>query len=246
MTNRQQAVDLTLYGGVDPREIPAYGVSEAAHYLKLPLGTLRSWIRGRGYPTRSGRRAFQPIITLPDKNLPWLSFMNLVEAHILDAVRYRHKVPLPNVRRAIGYLSRCGHKHPLADLLLKTNGLDLFIDESGLLINVSREGQIEMREIIEAYLERVERDASGVAARLFPFLKRHPTHVEREPKLVLIDPLISFGRPVMVASGIPTAIIAERFYAGDSVDELAEDYGRPKAEIEAAIRYQEFIETKAA
>jgi uncharacterized protein (DUF433 family) len=242
----QTNINLTLYGGLDPREVPAYGISEAASYLKIPLATLRSWIRGRGYTTRAGRRKFQPIITLPDQKLPLLSFMNLVEAHILDAIRYRNKVPLPNVRHAIKYLSKSGYKHPLADLLLRTNGLDLFIDQSGLLINVSRDGQIEMKEIIEAYLQRVERDASGIAARLFPFIRRHPIEVEREPKLVLIDPLISFGRPVLVASGIPTGIIAERFYAGDSVDELAKDYDRPKAEIEEAIRYQEFPEKRAA
>jgi len=240
-----EGIDLTLYDGIDPREIPAYGISEAARYLKIPVPTLRSWIKGCGYHTSEGKKSFQPIITLPDKRMPLLSFMNLIEAHILDAVRYRHKVPLPNVRRAIKYLSKSGSRHPLADQLLKTNGLDLFIDESGLLINVSKDGQIEMKEIIEAYLQRVERDPAGAAVRLFPFLKRHPKTAGYEPKLVLIDPLISFGRPILAKSGIPTAVIAERFYAGDSVDELADDYGLPKSEIEEAIRYHE-TEQKAA
>lgn len=244
-TTYRENVDLTLYGDADPREIPMYGVSEAARYLHIPVPTLRSWIRGRRYPTAAGKRHFQPIITLPKEDLPLLSFMNLVEAHILDAIRYRHKVPLPNVRRAIDYLSKSGSKHPLADHLLKTYALDLFIEQSGLLINVSKNGQIVMREVIEAYLHRVERDAEGAARQLFPFLRRHPKTIEDEPKLVLINPLISFGRPILKDSGIPTAIIAERFYAGDSIDELAEDYDRPKAEIEEAIRYQE-TEQKAA
>ena len=37
-------------------------------------------------------------------------------------------------------------------------------------------------------------------------------------------------------SGIPTTIIAERYKAGESVDELADDYGRKRLEIEEAIR----------
>jgi hypothetical protein len=34
-----------------------------------------------------------------------------------------------------------------------------------------------------------------------------------------------------------TTILAERIKAGDSVEELATDDGRPKEEIEAALRY---------
>jgi uncharacterized protein (DUF433 family) len=240
-------IDYSLYGGEDPRELPTYTISEAAHYLRIPLPALRSWIRGRRYPTTSGKREFQPVITLPDKNLPLLSFVNLVEAHILDAIRYKHKIPLPNIRRAIKYLQKmAASKHPLADYPFKTPGLDLFIEESGLLINVSRDGQLEMREIIQAYLERVERDPSGTVARLYPFLrKRHPLNEEEEPKLVVIDPLISFGKPVLAGAGIPTSVIAERFNAGERIDEIARDYALKKAEIEEAIRY-EYRDKKAA
>jgi hypothetical protein len=31
----------------DPRETPACSPAEAAHYLRIPLATLRSWVRGR-------------------------------------------------------------------------------------------------------------------------------------------------------------------------------------------------------
>ena len=103
-----------------------------------------------------------------------------------------------------------------------------------------------MKEIIEAYLHRVDRDPSGVAARLYPFIqKRHPEAAAAEPRLVVIDPLVSFGRPVLVGTGIPTAIIAERYQAGDAMDELAEDYGLERATIEEAVRY-EFAQSRAA
>src|SRR5262249_9566358 len=66
----------------DPRELPAYSVSEAAHYLRMPRSTIRAWIRGQEYRTHTGLRWFQPIILLPDKHLTLLSFFNLVEAHV--------------------------------------------------------------------------------------------------------------------------------------------------------------------
>ena len=47
---------------------------------------------------------------------------------------------------------------------------------------------------------------------------------------------ISYGRPVLVGTGIPMALLAEPYKAGESIDELAEDYGRQRKEIEEAIR----------
>ena len=59
---------------------------------------------------------------------------------------------------------------------------------------------------------------------------------------VVIDPYVSFGRPVLVGTGIPTAVIAARYKAGESVDDLADDYGRSREEIEEAIRCERFRE----
>lgn len=64
----------------------------------------------------------------------------------------------------------------------------------------------------------------------------HPQAHGRRAPAVVIDPRISFGRPVLAGSGIPTAVIAEQYKAGESVDELADDYGRKRLEIEEAIR----------
>jgi uncharacterized protein (DUF433 family) len=166
-----------------------------------------------------------------------LSFVNLVEAHVLDvldALRREHEIPLQKVRKAILYLSQqLDSRHPLADQCFETDGVDLFIRQYGQLVNISRAGQLAMRKILEAYLRRVERDEAGVVARLYPFTRKRMLD---DPKVIVIDPRISFGRPVLAGSGIPTAVVAERYKAGESVDELADDYGRKRLEIEEAIR----------
>jgi uncharacterized protein (DUF433 family) len=53
---------------------------------------------------------------------------------------------------------------------------------------------------------------------------------------VVIDPELSFGRPVIAGTGLATEVIADRYKAGESIQELAEDYGRPAEEVEEAIR----------
>lgn len=226
--------ELGFYGGQDPRELPAYNIPEAAHYLRIPRATLRSWVVGRFYPTEAGKKFFEPIIPLPDKNRPVLSFFNLVEAHVLDAIRREHSVPLRKVRAALTYLKeQFPSKHPLADERFETDGLDLFIRKYAQLINISQAGQLAIQRLVEAHLRRIERDPAGVAVRLYPFTrKRQPD----EPKVVVMDPFVSFGRPVLAGTGIVTAVIAERYKAGESMDELADDYGRLRLEIEEAVR----------
>jgi uncharacterized protein (DUF433 family) len=75
--------------------------------------------------------------------------------------------------------------------------------------------------------------------RLYLFTRKRDL---REPKVGVIDPHISYGRPILVGTGIPTAVVAERYKAGESVDELAEDYGRSRNEIEEAIRCELWLE----
>jgi len=221
----------------DPRQVPTYGIAEAAHYLDIPVATLRSWVAGRPYPISGGKRFFQPIIDIADKKGKNLSFINLIEAHVLDAIRRReHKIQLPKIRHAISYLKReFKSEHPLADQQLETDGLDLFVQKYGGLINISQEGQLAMREMLQAFLRRIQYDPKGVPIRLYLFTRRGDAD---EPRNVVVDPAISFGRPTLVGTNIPTSVLGERFKAGDSPEELAEDYGRPKEEILEAIRYE--------
>ena len=224
----------TIYENVDPREVHTYSIAEAAHYLHAPPATLRSWVAGRPYPVKGGRAFFPPVIRVPKNGAPLLSFINLVEAHVLDAIRRKHDVPLHKVRSAIKFLEKQFHsKHPLAEQKIETDGCDLFVQKLGQLINISQDGQLAMREMIEAHLRRIDWDAAGLAVRLYPFVRKKEPE---EPRVVVIDPYVSFGRPVLVGTGIPTAVIAERYKAGEAIDHLAEDYGRQRLDIEEAIR----------
>lgn len=67
----------------DVRELPAYGVAEAAHYLLVPRATLRSWVAGMSYGSDAERKFFKPIIQPAATSPVALSFINLIEAHVL-------------------------------------------------------------------------------------------------------------------------------------------------------------------
>src|SRR5687768_17000995 len=102
MTSRSKLAE-SLYRGVDPRDTPAYFVADAAHYLRLPGATVRSWVLGRNYPTETGAKHFPALIRIADRENQLLSFNNLVELHVLSSIRRVHRVELKAVRKSIKY-----------------------------------------------------------------------------------------------------------------------------------------------
>lgn len=218
----------------DLREHPAYGIPEAAGYLRLPVSTLRAWMLGQPYRVGEQPKFFKPVIDIADRRERQLSFINLVEAFVLAGIRREHEIPLPKVRKAVDYLRRTFNtKRPLADEQFETDGIDLFVEKMGSLIGATQEGQIQMRDIIRDRLERVHRDPKGVPEKIVLFPAQHDKTRSVD---IVIDPRLSFGRPVLDQFGVRTAILAERFDAGDDIDVLAREYEAPPEAIQNAIR----------
>lgn len=158
----------------------------------------------------------------------YLSFINLVEAHVLAAIRRRHGVKLPKVRRALDYVRREFHvERPLIHQAFQTDGLDLFVERYGQMINASRAGQQAMKEIISVYLQRIERDTRGLPIKLYPFTRGTESDAapKSDPRLVVMSPTVSFGRPVIAGTGIPISAIY-----------LARDFRLETSAVEEAIR----------
>jgi uncharacterized protein (DUF433 family) len=220
-------------------ERPAYGITEAARYVRMNPTTLQTWALGRVYETSNGVQKWRPLFGIADKRTRRLSFLNLVEASVLASIRKQHGIRIPKIRAALDYVRDSLHiARPLCDEQFQTNGVDLFIERFGDLVNASRQGQMAMREMMQAALRRIEREElTGVPIRLYA---AGPDERQRSP-FVAFDPAIAFGRPVLIKTGAPIANIADRFRAGDSIDVLVEDYGVERQAIEEAIRQAELL-----
>jgi uncharacterized protein (DUF433 family) len=220
----------------DVRSHAAYTLAEAARYLKLAPATLRSWVAGRRYPTADGIGRFQPLIHPPRREPPTLSFWNLIEAHVLRAMRTEHGVSMDALRKALDYAQK---KLSIDRLLLSkdlcTDGGRVLLDRYGELIDLSASGQIAMRRVFHEHLKRVEWDESRFPIRLYPFPSSDDAGVNRP---IAIDPQIAFGRPILARKGVSTGIIADRIDAGERVEELAADYDLTVPEIEEAVLYE--------
>jgi len=220
---------------INLRDQPAYSLTEAARYLKLPAATLRSWVVGRAYPKGESVATFRPLLKPARKHPPLLSFYNLIEAHVLRSLRTEHGVAIRELRRAIAYAERTLKiERLLLNKDLRTHAGEVFLDEYGKLINLSTSGQIAMRRLLEEHLKRVEWDNWKFPVRLYPYVSAEPT-TERP---IAIDPDIAFGRPVVIRAGVSTEAIAGRIDAGETVEALAEDYDLKPEEIEEAVLYE--------
>ena len=216
-----------LLGSRDIRDQPAYTFPEAARYLGIPRATLRYWVLESA--------GSKPLITAPAGASGRLSFNNLVEAHVLRALRTVHRVKMGAVRDALAFAEQSlGIDRLLLRDELRTSGQEVLLERLDQLISLTKSGQLAIQRILAAYLKRVERDDNALPFRLYPL----PPGVSHGTRTIVIDPRISFGRPTIAGSGISTEALISRIDAGESVDVLADDYGLQPAQIHDAVLYE--------
>lgn len=224
-----------IYGGNDPRELPFYTVSQAAGYLRVPASTLRTWATGMDYPTAQGRWGrFRPVIEVPPGNPVCLTFNNLIEAYVLTTMRRVHDLSLGLVRAVIENVKTClGDQRPLLSKEFETDGARVYLRHVEGIIDVSGDGlQLAMPQVI-ASLQRIERDLSGVA-KLYPFVRSAD-----EPRIVSIDPRVSFGKPTIVGTRVTVDVLASFKSAGESTKTIAQEFKLDEEQVKVAVEWHE-------
>lgn len=218
------------------RYLAAYQIPVAARYLRMSPATLRHWILKN------------QLLKAPESRFTQLSFMNLVEAHVLSALRNRFNLSMQKIRIALNELQDQWPEvgdYPLATETFFTDGKFLMVEKLGKMINLNKGSQLEMRHLIDEYLHRIERDELG-PVRLNPFTVDPQINRQRANRTpVLISPYISFGRPAVAGSGVATEVIYDRFIAGDTQKDLAEDYTLSPVDLEEILRYEATIRSAA-
>ena len=219
---------------------PLYTLSEAAGLVGIPVGTLRAWARGRDFPSSSGAALHsEPLVTdagARHARVPTMPFVGIAEAAFLAAVRSTG-VPMQRIRPALEKLrDDLGVEHALASELLYTDGAELLrrvgkasgASERDMEFVVVRNDQGVFTPVVLDYLTKVRFGATGYAEAI-----RLPKYGEAD---VIVDPRFGFGQPVLESNGVRVETILERFSAGESILDLADDFATPAAVIEQLLR----------
>src|SRR5689334_22894701 len=138
-----------IRGAQSPEELPAYPAVRAAQIVRLSPSTLRLWARGDGE---------HAALFVPAERSPLtLSFSNLVESFVLASMRRVHGISMQRVRKALRFVGKeLGMQRPLIHARFRTDGVRLFVDHAGELLDVASPEQALLREVLDASLERVE------------------------------------------------------------------------------------------
>lgn len=208
---------------------PLYTVTEAAQHLGLKPSTLHAWTRGSG-----GRPAVIPTPAGPGRGAS-ITFIGLAEGHALAAFR-QAGVSMQRIRPALDKIKKeIGLAHALASRKLLTDGVEVLYeyaestgdDAVGDLV-VVRDGQRVFRDVVQDYLRCVTFGQDGYAE-----LIRLPAY---GPANVVANPRRAFGQPIFADAGTRVEDVIDRFYAGDSISKVAEEFGVTREQVEAALR----------
>ena len=212
--------------------LPSYLRAEAARLADVHSVTVSRW--QHGYATEG--RKLTPVFTRPKAYRTPLSYLELVEVLVVASFR-KHGIPLQRIRKAHSYLSHMFKvSYPFAQLQLKTSGPNILkelIDteawELSSLVVANQAGQLVWPEMVDARLAQFEYEYD-LALRWFPNGKDGP---------IMIDPRISFGTPIVRSAGIATWVLRERYEAGESLDDLEDDFQVGRADLLSALDFED-------
>lgn len=210
--------------------LPAYTVGEAARLVETKPVTLAYWF----YKAPVFARA-------KERRLP-LSYLQLIEASFVASYR-KLGVSLPHLREALARLSKMSEtEYPFAWRFVQVAGAH-FLEDLHRFIRQKEEGA----KLKWGVIDRVGWEATGiwpkviwqrfdqfeyeyeVALRWFPRGKAKP---------IVIDPRISFGAPIVLSTGVATWVIKERYQAGETLEELEEDFGIGRNDLLLALEFE--------
>lgn len=205
---------------------PLYTQTEAAGIVGVPANTFRNWAHGYAYKTTTEKIVSKdPLITLaaPHHRLR-VPFIGLAEAYVLDALRHAG-IPMVRIRPAVESLQKgMGLPYALLSDRLMTDGVEVLYDYVGVEeedaqgrvgLAVVRDKQIVFREAVEQYLRSVTYE-DGFITSLRP--KRFGDD------LLTVNPKLNGGQLTFIESGVRVEDVLRRIRAGESLQEVAEDF----------------------
>lgn len=218
-----------------------YPLRQVARLVAVEPRTLRRWLKGYSWKYRDGKNSSGPLWSLQysaDEALgPELTFgfRDLLELRVV-AKFMAHGVSLRAIRATIEAGSDLFGSYPLQSRRFLTDGRSIFydaIDRTGddpRLLDIRRKQWVFNAVVRPSLLDGIDYSDRGDALRWFP--------VSRS-RLVVLDPVVQFGEPIVASAGVPTDTLAAAYLAeGKDRDRVARLYRVTPQEVSAAVSFE--------
>lgn len=201
---------------------------------------IRRWLLGYRYRTalevKQHKALWRPEVPTMNGTTA-LSFNDLLEIRLVGAFRGLG-FSIQKIRRAISELSKIAETaYPFSQQKVVTDGVYLFAqlkDEEGkpLFYDLSDRRNYAFPDVIYPMLRKgLFYDQAGRVTRWYPDPDRN--------QAIVVDPAISFGRPVIDGTRINVAVLAYAYKAERSFDRVAEWYDIDPALVRQAVDFHE-------
>lgn len=219
--------------------IGLYTPVEASRLLKISSAKIARWLRGHEIKGKRYEPLWTPQISLPSDGL-FLGFRDLMELRAVSAL-LNEGVSAISIRKAIvearNYVE---DERPLSTLQFRTDGRGIFLEiasdtgDEKLLDLLNR--QYAFKKLLEMSLRNTDFDGT-VPARWWPAARQ---------KKILVDPERSFGQPIDVETGVPTAALSAAAKAEGSVEKAAKLWIVPVSAVRRAVAFERDLYAQAA
>lgn len=223
----------------DLLESGIFTVPDVARLVQASPALVRTWIDGR--PDRQAHVIDNQLGRVNGKTA--ISFTNLMELRFV-AVFAAAGVRLPVIRAILDDVREAiNHPHPFATkTVFKTDGKKIVADIARINgVDVIYDFKSRNYEfplvVLKSLKEGVVYDPRGDAAAWYPRPKIAPH--------VVVNPVLSFGRPVLQESRIPTETIVQAVKAEKSAAAVARLYDVPETQVREALKFQQNLKEAA-
>lgn len=222
----------------DLMESGIYSVPEVAALIEASVGNVRTWIDGRA--NRQTAVIDNELGRVGGKTA--ISFTNLMELRFV--VRFAMAgIRLREIRAIMDEVKHTlNHPHPFATrLIFRTDGKKILAEtvrRNGHDLLDLKSRNFEFWDVVAKSLkEDILFDPQGEAKAWFP-RKAVAPHV-------VVNPVYSFGRPVLRDSHIPTETLAKAVDVEGSARTVAMLYDVPEGQVREAVKFQKTLRKAA-
>ena len=198
-------------------------IRDVAEILQLPYSKVRHWL----IEFWEGRFSKDYRYSLGNKDNRTVNFYTLIEFYTFYQLRL-NGLSSQKIQKYHHKLSdELGTFYPFARTI-HTDGKSIWYESLGELIKADGKKQLDLKHILQPFLNKIHFGADGIAERYFPL---------NNSENIVIDPHHQFGSPTITGTNIKALIINDFYKSGENVENICNLYSITEAQVLDAIHY---------
>ncbi len=199
---------------------------DVSEILDLPYSSVRYWMfefwDGRFSKEANGKYTFG------EKGNKAIDFLTLIEFYTFYQLRKKN-VSSQKIQKAHSHIAKeLKTKYPFATAGISTDGKQIWYEYLEKIINADGSSQINIKEVLEPFLDKIDFGSHLHAERYYPLGKAHS---------VVVDPKHQFGQPTFLGTNLKTDTIFKLHKGGEEKKNICFQYDISQKQVSDAILY---------